>query len=66
MKLNDGELHMLRLAAKGAGPDGWAKVSKLVWPMVQRLPGDLVETREDGSGFYVRLTEGGSAVVAYA
>lgn len=66
MKLDSGTLHLMRLASREAEADGWAKVSPQVWPAVRRIPGDLVELREDGSGFYMRLTEGGTAIVAYA
>lgn len=65
MKLDSGILHLMRLASKEAGEDGWAKVSPQVWPAVRRIPGDLVSLREDGSGFYMRLTEGGVAVAKY-
>ena len=66
MKIDEGTLHLLRLASREADKDGWAKVSGVVWLAVRRIPSDLVELREDGSGFYVRLTEGGKAIVAYA
>lgn len=65
MKLDSGMIHLMRLASKEAGEDGWAEVSPQVWPAVRRIPGDLVQLREDGGGFYMRLTEGGGAIVKY-
>ena len=65
MKLDQGDLRLLQLALKGAGPDGWAKVSKVVWPAVMRLPDDLVEKQPSEDGGRVRLTERGDAIVTY-
>lgn len=68
MKLDSGTLHILKLTAKDADADGWAKVSKLLWPLVARLPDDLVEKRPsalDGGG-HIRLTSDGEAIVRYA
>lgn len=67
MTLDSGTLRLLRLALKEADKDGWAKVSKLVWPLVVALPADLTELRgaDDGGG-YVKLTDRGDAVVMYS
>lgn len=64
-KLGDGPKHLLRLAMKEAGEDGWAKVSAGVWPLVADLPDDLVEKRPSNDGGHIRLTSGGEAVVYY-
>lgn len=64
-KLNDGSLHLLRLTARGAGLDGWAPVSKVVWPLIAQLPDDLVEKRPSDDGGHARLTDRGDAIVVY-
>ena len=65
MKLTSGEKNMLRLVAKGTAPDGWAPVSAPVVPMIEMLPGQLVEFQrvgDQGRG-RVRLTAEGAAVL---
>lgn len=66
MKLDDGQKHLLRLALKDADADGWAKVSSIVWPLVSKLPDDLIEKRPSDTGGHVRLTGRGKAVVLYS
>lgn len=66
MKLDAGKKHLLRLAIKDAAVDGWAKVSRVVWPLVSGLPDDLVEKRPSDDGGHIRLTECGKAVVLYS
>ena len=64
-KLNSGEKHFLRLIASGqADNGGWAKVSKTLYPLVQKMPPELVEHEpaEDGWG-RARLTPQGEAVL---
>lgn len=65
-KLTSGQTHMLRLAMKGAKEDGWAPVSKVVWPLLADIPTDLLEREqaEDGGG-RARLTDTGAAVLLY-
>lgn len=65
-KLNIGERHALRLAQRDADVNGWTKVSAKLWPLISKLPADLVEFRpaESGGG-HIRLTERGHAVVDY-
>ncbi len=69
MKLDAGQQHFLRLARMGmaSGADGWAKVSKVVWPLMATMPEDLLEREpfEDGSG-RCRLTDRGEAVLDYS
>lgn len=69
-KLKQDQLHLLRLAGKnpGVAPDlwgGWVHVSDTVWPLVQKLPGDLVILMDANGLKSVKLTEGGLAVVKY-
>ncbi len=47
--------------------EGWYRVSKLVWPLVDgKMPADLVETSPTtGDGGYLRLTDRGQAVADY-
>ncbi len=66
-KLDAGERNFLGLIAKGmAEHDGWAPVSKVIWPFVMKLPDELVEREamEDGRG-RVRLTAAGEIVRRY-
>ena len=60
-RLDAGQRHLLRLVAKGADSEGWAKVSDVVRPLVEKLPSDLVEIREGE----VRLTPIGKVVLIY-
>jgi hypothetical protein len=64
-KLVVGTIHLLRLTAKGADPEGWSKVSKLLWPTCSKLPDDLVEKRQSDDGGHIRLTSDGEAIVRY-
>lgn len=66
MKLNAGQMHLLRLTLRDGDAEGWAKVSKILWPLVLPLPDDLVEKRESDNGGHIRLTAGGKAVAAYS
>lgn len=64
-KLYGGEKNLLRLIAKGQQcPDGWAPVSKVLYPLVQKMPSELVEHHkaEDGKG-RAKLTAHGEAIV---
>ena len=64
-KLDGGEKNFLRLIVKGAGIDGWAPVSKPVYPLVQKMPHELVEHEpvgEDGRG-RAKLTPEGASVL---
>lgn len=48
-KLDAGQKHLLKLIAKEqACPEGWAPVSKIVYPLLEAMPGALVECRRDG------------------
>lgn len=64
-KLDSGHKHFLRLIHKEQQcPDGWAKVSAVLMPLVKTIPGDFVEThtKPDGSGL-ARLTTRGEFLI---
>jgi hypothetical protein len=64
-KLDGGQKHFLRLIAKeGEQPDGWAKVSAAVYPLMMQMPAELVEHEETGEGRgRARLTSEGKSVL---
>lgn len=64
-KLNDGDKHLLRLIVQGHDEKGWAPVSKLVFPLVKALPGELVvlETVGDSGAGRVCLTANGQSLI---
>jgi hypothetical protein len=65
IKLDAGQKHLLRLVAEGADAEGWAPVSKPVFPLVEKLPGKLVELEavgDEGRG-RVRLTPAGESLL---
>ena len=64
-KLSDGQKHLLKLAYREAGPDGWAAVSKAVFQLIEKMPTEMVELEmvgDDGRG-RVRLTDEGNSVI---
>lgn len=67
MKLDAGQRNLLRLAQRDGpkGDDGWVRVSDTVWPLVSKMPGDLLELRNDDTGKFARITEKGETVLAY-
>ena len=65
-KLDAGQKNLLRLVVEGADAEGWAAVSKPVFPLVEKLPSELVELEavgDEGRG-RVRLTEEGTNLMA--
>jgi hypothetical protein len=42
-KLDAKAFHLPYLAQQGAGPDGWAPVSTVIWPLLGIVPADLLE-----------------------
>lgn len=65
--LTEDQRDMLRLYMRSPrDPEGWANVSKGVWPLQECLPERLVERerRENGSG-RIRLTAEGQTVVEF-
>lgn len=67
MKLDHGQLHLLKLAKRDADEAGWTKVSAPVWPLAAKLPDALVlkAPDEDGGGT-VYVTQEGKTVLAWA
>jgi hypothetical protein len=66
MKLNSGQLNLMRLTRRDGDGDGWARVSSVVWPAVGDLPDELVEKRPSDDGGHIRLTEAGRVVLRYS
>ena len=63
-KLTPGEVHLLRLISKEQNnPDGWAKVSAHVTPLIEKLPSELVEFRREGNGGLATLTKQGESLL---
>lgn len=62
-ELTAGDKHLLRLIRREKDADGWAKVSKMLWPIILALPTQLVETRASDDGGFIRLTDAGSTVL---
>lgn len=62
-KLSHGQKHLLRLMLKDKQPDGWAKVSTVIWPLIENLPRELVELHPDGG--FAKLTDAGETVVLW-
>lgn len=67
MSLTPKQTNILRLIQRSkAGEDGWYRVSKVVWPLVDGcLPSDLAETKATEDGGFIRFTERGLAVAFY-
>lgn len=63
IKLDGGQKHLLRLVVQGADAEGWAPVSKPVFPLMERVPEALVELERVGEEGRVRLTQEGKKVV---
>ena len=64
-KLTEGQMHFLKLIAKGQNnPEGWAPVSRPVYPLVLEMPAELVELNpaEEGRG-RARLTQAGRNIL---
>lgn len=66
-QLGPSERHLLRLAEKGAGEDGWAPVSNLIWPLLAKVPEELMEREwpEGAEKGRCRLTDRGEAVLVW-
>lgn len=66
-KLDHGQKHLMRLCAQGKKEDGWAPVSKVVWPLLADIPTELVEREQfaDGAG-RAKLTTAGETVLFWS
>lgn len=65
-KLDAGQKHMLGLVAKGADAEGWAPVSAPVFPLIAKIPTELVvleSVGDEGRG-RARLTDDGANILA--
>lgn len=65
IKLDGGQKHLLRLVVQDADAEGWAKVSKQVFPLMEKVPSALIDLEhvgEEGAG-RVRLTDEGQKVL---
>ncbi len=65
MKLDAGNKRLLSLVRRGKQSDGWTPVSKMVFPLVDALPKQLVETKQTEFGPFAKLTQDGEAVVDF-
>lgn len=61
-KLSAGECNILSLISKES-VDGWATVSKGVFPLVEALPAELVSIEKHGEKYRCALTPEGHSVV---
>lgn len=61
--LNHSDKHLLRLVRQGKDAEGWAKVSEMVWPLVQSLPTELVTIEATDTGGRAKLTDAGETVL---
>lgn len=67
MKLDHGQLHLLRLVASAPKNASWATISNPVWILFdQEIPAELYETKVEEKQRYIRLTEKGQTVVDYS
>lgn len=62
-KLTHSDIHLLRLVRQGQDDKGWAKVSTMVLPLIQKLSDELVEIVTVGEGAIAKLTEKGNTVI---
>jgi hypothetical protein len=51
MDSNKAELHLLRLIKRSPKKDGWASVSKFVWPLLETVAEDLIEKKQIEDNF---------------
>ncbi len=68
-KLDAGQKHLLRLVVEGTDAEGWAQVSKPVFPLVEKMPRELVELEavgDEGRGRARLTTEGENLMAAMA
>jgi len=65
-KLDAGQKHLLKLIAKEQQcAEGWAPVSKIVYPLLEAMPGALIEVNrvgDEGRG-RARLTPAGESLL---
>lgn len=64
-KLSFGQLHILKLCEDGADFDGWAPISKPLFPHVASLPAELLVTRKFSDGYFGKVTDAGRLILKY-
>jgi len=66
MSVDANTKRILQLVAQDADEAQWAQVSEVVWPLVEKLPSELIERqRDEPNGGRCRLTEAGKIVLRY-
>lgn len=63
--LTANDRHMLRLIERSPKNKGWAFCSATVWPLVVKMPRELVELEEVATGGVVKLTQEGETVLKW-
>jgi hypothetical protein len=63
-RLNAKQKHFLRLLVEGTDSEGWTPVSKPVFPLIEKLPSELVTLESTGDGGRARLTAEGENLIA--
>ena len=63
--LDNGQKRLLRLIADGSEMNGWTPVSSQVFPLIEKMPQDLVEFEHVGNDGHgrVRLTPDGKEII---
>jgi len=51
---------------KDRDAEGWATVSAMVWPLVEKLPFSLIELQKTDDGGMIRLTHDGEVVMNWS
>ena len=64
-KLTYNEKVLLVLIRKSQNHEGWAGVSSMMFPLVEKLPKELIELKTNEAGGWVKLTEAGNTIVNY-
>lgn len=62
-KLNSSDRHLMRLIRKDKAENGWTKCSDIVFPLVESLPTELVETAIINGVKSARLSDKGETVL---
>lgn len=63
--LNGGDRHLLQLVQRDKDAEGWTPVSATVWPLMLRLPPELVTIEPLIEGGRARLTDAGETVLTW-
>lgn len=65
MEPTNKQKHLLKLIQLATKDKEWAKVSSVVWSLLQDMPKELVELKEDGDAGWAKLTHEGKTVLAW-